>query len=272
MLSAIKSGRDLHTECANKVWGGYGPAAIRAALTALELDGKQDEESPLSKATVERIRKAYPRKPGTMLTPEGIAVLWLKEFNGDIVKAEKSLEKKNSRKKAKALLFLKVYGGGAQAAASKIRCTKQEAYEFLNDYDEAFPRIQQYSDELSRESMRDGFIRNRYGRRLMVDPDYAYRSVNYMVQGSAADLLKDKMISVEAYLDKVRRDQGLKVWQVLTIHDEIVLEVAKENAFPWFLRKVKRIMEDHGGKFGVHTEVEVARTVKDWAHKEPVSL
>ncbi len=40
MLEALRDGRDIHTECANKAWGGHDNlGAINAAIDALELDG-----------------------------------------------------------------------------------------------------------------------------------------------------------------------------------------------------------------------------------------
>lgn len=264
MLAAIKEGGDIHGNTARKIWGEKRPdAAIKAAITSLGLDGRDAEQTPKAIQTVARLRK----REGSTSNAEELAAAWLYDFEWDINKAEASIDKKNCRKKAKIINFLTVYGGWADAVASKLVCTKAEALELLQEYHATFNRIQPYSEELSKIVYRDGFIRNRFNRKLWVDPDYAYRAVNYMVQGSAADLLKDRMIAVSEYLDRMR-GKGVESWLVLTIHDEIVIEVKRECAFPWFLRRIRRIMEDHGGRFGLPLPVDLARTVTRWNEKQ----
>jgi DNA polymerase-1 len=257
MLQALRDGKDLHTECTNKAWGGKGnKAAVRAAIHALQLDGTGSEKSKLVKRALRKfVGKKYKR-----------ARQWLRSFNYDIVKAEKSLKKKTSRAKAKMLLFLKIFGGGAKAAADLMDCSTMQANEFLSDYDEAFPRISEYIRELSDEAKDEGYIRTAFGRKLRVHPKKAYRCVNYKVQGSAADLIKDRMVAVNEYL----KDTGLDARIVLTIHDEIVLEVRKEHAYRWLLRKVKRIMEDHGGRFSIPLPVEIEKTTTTWNKKHKI--
>ncbi len=264
MLDAIAKGRDLHTECANKAWGGKdNPAAIRAAIHALELDGSGTEHSLLVLEAWKRV-KHHPK----LILPSTTAKRWLELFNWDIVKAEKSLEKTTTRAKAKMLLFLKVFGGGAAAAADLMGVLEDEARTFLEDYDRAFPRIGRYIRQLSNEAARHGYIINQYDRRLAVDPDKPYRAVNYMVQGSAASLLKNRMLACEEWCEK-QRARGIGIWQILTIHDEIVFEVEEKYALHKpTLRQVKQIMEDHGGRFSVPLPVEFALTRQSWAVKD----
>lgn len=259
MMDALNSGRDLHTECANKAWGGRGnPLAVEAARHALELDGSGGGAS----ITVDQARKAC----------DFDAVRWLDGFDWDIVAAEKSLDKKTTRAKAKMLLFLKVFGGGPAAAADLMDVPVSAAIQFLREYDAAFPRIGQFLQEMSTLARKQGFIRNLWDRRLAVDPDAAYRSVNYMVQGSAADLLKDRMIAVDALLRKFRERKRMGAWMVLTIHDELVLEVERRAATRPFLRWVQRTMQDHGGRIAVPTPVTVSKTRVRWNEPQKISL
>lgn len=263
MLAAIHEGGDIHGNTARKIWGDKRPdAAIKAAVSALGLDGKEAENTPKAISEVARLRKREGKA-----SPETLATAWLDEHGWDINKAESSIDKKNSRKKAKIINFLTIYGGWADAVASKLVCSKREAEDLLEEYHATFNRIRAYSEELSSLVYRDGFIRNRFNRKLWVDPDYAYRAVNYMVQGSAADLLKDRMLAVSDYLEKMRA-RGVEAYLVLTIHDEIVIEVRLGQGFPWFLRRIRRIMEDHGGRFGLPLPVDLAKTVTRWNEKK----
>lgn len=269
MLAAIKAGRDLHTECTNKAWGGKdNPAAIRAAIHALELDGTGQKKN-------EHVQKLWAKWKVTdplRLTSdarERFARSWMESFGWDIVKAEKSLEKKTSRAKAKMILFAKVFGGGPNAIKDLLKCTFAEAQQFMRDYDVAFPQIGTYIRELSNEARRNGFIRNRYNRRITVDPDKAYRAVNYMVQGSAADQMKRAMVRLNRWFAKLRKKMPwLDIHIVLTIHDELVFEVKKEHAFKWLLRGICEIMSDHEGHFGIPTPVEMEKCTVNWSKKE----
>lgn len=267
MLAAIATGRDLHTECTNKAWGGKGnPAAIQAAYHSLELDGTGSGEPSEKLAEVWKKLRVSPSDH--FERKETAAEQWLASFDYDIVKAEKSIDKKTSRAKAKMILFAKVFGGGPNAIKDLLHCTREEAQTFLNDYDRAFPHIVQYIKSLSRSAARDGYIVNRFGRRIAVDSDKPYRAVNYMVQGSAADLLKRSMIRCFNYL----QETGLDAHLVLTIHDELVFEIKKEHAFKRVLNRLCDIMEDHQGHFGVPTPVEMEKCTERWNEKVKVDL
>jgi DNA polymerase I-like protein with 3'-5' exonuclease and polymerase domains len=276
LLAAIKSGRDMHTECANKAWGGKdNPNALEKAAYRLGLSGGS---VGAEKLVIREVQESCKRAGVKFKGPEAsyddaeqqkIANAWLAKYNYDIAKAEaEGLEKKNTRTDAKFVLFLKVFGGGVKAAAEQIECDYATAEKIINDYDDAFPRIKEFLYEQSNKAKRDGFIVNKFGRKLRIDPDKAYRAVNYEVQSDAADLMKDRMIAVEQELKKLRKTGRVEAYQVLTIHDEIVIEVKKEHTYPWFLRRVKRIMEDHGGRFDIDLNVDVARVRKSWGQKD----
>lgn len=271
MLAAIEANRDLHTECANKVWGGRAnPAAIRAAAHALELHHRV----PQDEASAEAVLAAWERlgwNPNGNHSPDVIATVantWLEEFDYDIVRAEASLGKKTSRAKAKMGLFTKLYGGGVPAVMDLVGCSQLEASQFLDDYDLAFPTIKAYIRQLSSQAAADGEIVNRYGRRIKVLPDKAYRAVNYMVQGSAADLLKRSMIRC----DELLAESGLDAHMVLTIHDELVFEVREDHLDTNWLTALKWTMEDHEGHFNVPLPVDVKISRGSWIDKEKLEL
>jgi len=272
MLKAIEEGADLHTACTNKAWGGEGnPAAIRAAIHALELDGTGTGD--VSEALTAHWSKWGIRSKGDLrklsaANKTEFASAFMHLFGWDIVKAEKSIGKKTSRAKAKMILFAKLFGGGPNAIKDLLMCSYAEALQFLEDYDIAFPAIVAYIDELSNQARVDGFIINRYGRRIAVKADKAYRSVNYMVQGSAADLLKRSMRNCAAYL----RETGVDGHIVMSIHDEIVFEFRRAHATYKHVLAIKRIMEDHGGAFGIETPVEVKKVLYRWDQKTPSTI
>lgn len=261
MLEAIHAGRDIHTECANRAWGGKGnPSAIWAARDALELD---TGEAPGTDA----VREAVAQFPN--FTGNALAEAWLRTFDYDISAAEKSVGKKNSKTKAKSIVFGKLFVGGPLAIMDSLKCTYEEAAEFLNVFDKAFPEMKPAMRAIMNQGERDGFITTLYGRRIAVDPYFSYRAVNYMVQGSAAGLLKQALINTSAYLDTL---WNIDAHIVLTIHDEITFEIKIEDAHPWLLRRLKKIMEDTKGVISCPTPVAVSRVVKRWDMEEKITL
>lgn len=259
MLAAIKTGRDLHTEATNRVWGGRNnPLAIERAIHALGLDVNATS-TPESQAAVLRYRENRDQKTD-------IARKLLADFDWDIVAAEKSVGVKHTRNLCKMLSFLKIFGGGADAAAGLIGITKNEAKKVLNDYDAAFPKIMRTIDQYSRKGRQEGFITTLYGRRITVDPDASYRAMNYMIQGSAADLMKSGLRKA----GKICKESGLDVHPLMTIHDELIFEVKKEHLYPWFIRKIKAAMVDTEGRipYGIDVSFSIART--NWLEKKPL--
>ena len=55
------------------------------------------------------------------------------------------------------------------------------------------------------------------GRRLTVEPVAAYKALNYMIQGSAAVLLKRTLVEMAC--------AGLEDYLVVPVHDEVVFSV-----------------------------------------------
>lgn len=188
----------------------------------------------------------------------------------DIVAEEKQKSgKSTSRAKAKMLLFGKIYGIGVRGVMDLVCCSEAEAKQYLDEFDKAFPTITKFMQSYSRQAELDGYIKNVYGRKYFIDPKYSYRAVNYLVQGTAADLLKEKMIETTNYLESVKVDARL----IMTIHDELVFEIRKSHATKNLLRKIKSIMEDNHNKFEVpRFKVKVEKVKENWSIKETVVL
>ncbi len=270
MIEALLAGRNLHTEVTNKIWGGKdNPLAIKAALKALELEQFTAHTVTGIHGPAALIRQELLDKFGKKGDHEKMARAWLDRFAWDIVKAEASVEKETSRSRCKQLQFCKIYGGGAEAAAEWIGCSKEEAQGVLDDYDDTFPGIKRYMRRLASQAERDGYIVNAYGRRIAVDPEASYKSVNYMVQSSAASLVKDRMLAVARWTCK----RKLPIHLLLQIHDELILEVRKDLAWNRpLLTEFKSVMEAHGGHFSVPLPVELAITTRSWLDEKKLKL
>ena len=135
------------------------------------------------------------------------------------------------RRSAKAINFGLIYGMSAFGLARQLGIGRYEAQDYVDLYFERYPGVKRYMDE-TRESARDkGYVETVFGRRLYL-PDirarqaqrrqYAERSaINAPMQGTAADIIKLAMLSVDAWL----RESQTGARMIMQVHDELVLEV-----------------------------------------------
>jgi len=280
IYDAAISGRDINDDNTNLAWGGKdNPYALQAAAYALELGNteivERAEQIHKDKVLISNLwkelgwsRKHVEKYGASSDAAFTIADEWLSRFDYDIVKAEKSIGKKASRTRAKNCFYAKIYGGGAEAVMYMLYCPRDEAAEFLSQFDDIFPGINRYSRYLSNKTKRDGFVITKYGRKLSVDPDFAYRSVNYEVQGTAADMCKRSIIRCDSKIKEVGWDAHI----LLPVHDELIFEVKEGQDDLEFCRTMANIMRDTEGRLEIPMEVEVTRARTYWHEKEEVKI
>lgn len=195
-----------------------------------------------------------------------------------------------TRDQAKSIFLGKLYGLGAVKLAYSLGVEYNAAKLLIKTFDETFPKVAEfqqaiialvsngkarlkkykvYDDEFIDALPGDlGYIVTIYGRKIPVDPEFAYKGINYLIQGTAADLLKTAMIRLDDWF----MEQGLDAHLVMTIHDELVIEVRKGQNTKSFVRNISGIMSDNQGMFSlVATPVEVTRVRTSWSKKEEVT-
>lgn len=155
----------------------------------------------------------------------------------------------NDRRNAKAVNFGVVYGISDFGLSNNLGISRKEAKRYIETYFDRFPGIKQYMENIVREARDKGYVETIYHRRREI-PDINSRNfnvrnfaertaINSPIQGSAADILKVAMIQ----LDKKMAEAGLRTRMLLQVHDEIVLEVPKDELD--IVRKmVKKVMEE----------------------------
>jgi DNA polymerase-1 len=141
------------------------------------------------------------------------------------------------RRRAKAVNYGLAYGMNAWGLATRLGITPDEAQEFIDAYFEGFPAIKQYLHHQVDRATVEGFTETLLGRRRYIPELQAAnprvrdlgrrQALNAPIQGSASDVFKVGMISVDRAL---RERPDLDCHMLLTVHDELVFEVAKEHA------------------------------------------
>jgi DNA polymerase I len=144
----------------------------------------------------------------------------------------------DQRRSAKAINFGLMYGMSAFGLARQLGIARGEAQKYMDLYFERYPGVKRYMEETRRQAREAGYVETVFGRRLYLPEiqsrnaalrQYAERSaINAPMQGTAADIIKRAMISVDSWLQSSRLPARL----IMQVHDELVLEVADEAVEP----------------------------------------
>lgn len=151
------------------------------------------------------------------------------QYVSDSINADHGLS--TTRKIAKTLNFLKIYGGGVPKLAANLGVDLETAKAIMRAYESILPGLADLNKDLKRMGRANEPIRTLGGRMYYVEPPrmvngrlntYEYKLLNYLVQGSSADMTK------EAWLRYRSRRRSSRL--VLTVHDEIVICAPKSEA------------------------------------------
>ncbi|MDY0269007.1 DNA polymerase I [Trichloromonas sp.] len=137
------------------------------------------------------------------------------------------------RRQAKTINFGVIYGMGAFSLGKDLGIPTREAQAFIDNYFARYPGIKTFMESKKQEAREKQYVTTLLGRRCAV-PEihskngairaYAERnSINYPIQGSAADIVKLAMVRIH------RRfvEEGLKTRMMLQVHDELVFDVPR---------------------------------------------
>ena len=150
----------------------------------------------------------------------------------------------NLRRKAKAVNFGIIYGISSFGLGQDLDISRKEAQDYINQYFETYQGVKKFLDLLVETGKKTGVVRTLYNR---IRPIPELKSSNFMtrqfgervamnspIQGTAADIIKIAMIRVREELLK----RGMKSRLILQIHDELLIEAAKDE-----VEEVKELLE-----------------------------
>lgn len=178
------------------------------------------------------------------------------------------------RRSAKAINFGILYGQSPFGLAKALGISKADAASFIDTYFDRYRSVRDFMRETLDACRRDGYVKTISGRKRylkgirdfstlnsqqqksLLEPERM--AVNTIIQGSAADMIKIAMIRVHRRLQLA----NLRAKLLLQIHDELVFEVAPEDA-PALSEIVRKEMTD-----AVALDVPVKVDIKigpDWS-------
>lgn len=164
------------------------------------------------------------------------------------------------RQAGKTLNFSIIYGGGAPTIMRQLGVNYKEARRLLKAYHATRPGINQLKDIIAQKLVAQGYITSLYGRRLHVQEDH--KALNALIQGSAADLMRDAVVRVHAELYAKYASHIVNI-----VHDEIIID-ADEGEIQHLVMLVPTLMGNKTVEPFVPIETDCEISYTNWADKE----
>ncbi|VFP79467.1 DNA polymerase I [Candidatus Erwinia haradaeae] len=139
---------------------------------------------------------------------------------------------KDQRRRAKEINFGLIYGMSAFGLAHRLHIGVREAKRYMDCYFERYPGVLKYMRNTCKKAAEQGYVSTLNGRRLYL-PDINSKNgvrrqaaeraaINAPLQGTAADIIKRTMISIDQWL----LTQNTPLFRmIIQVHDELVFEV-----------------------------------------------
>lgn len=166
-----------------------------------------------------------------------------------------------TRKEAKTLNFGLLYGMGVQKLADSLGISFNEAARLKQLYFTKLPKVQALFQAAKNRAMSRGFIYNKYGRRAYLDdPRFTYKLVNYLIQGTGADVVRHALPKIHYHL------YGKRSACLIQVHDELLFEIHKDELH--LIPELRVIMESEYQPFNrMNLTCGVEWSAKSWALK-----
>ncbi|MCC2631951.1 MAG: polymerase protein [Patescibacteria group bacterium] len=268
----------------NRVHTSYAPDTSSGRISSRN---PNLQNIPVKTEQGRRLRKAFVSEPGKVLVAADYSQIELRlaaHLSGDEVMkkafnehrdfhAETAERMQVDRRMAKIINFSILYGKGAFGFAVDMGITVPEARDYIEKYFKTFPKLREYLDQILKETREKGYAETLYGRKRafpdITASNFQRRSaaereaMNMPIQGSAADILKMAMYS----LSKKLSDSKSPAKMILTVHDELVLEVPEKNV-PEIAELLAKTMTEVA-TLSVPLEVTV-KCGTNWAEMQPI--
>lgn len=149
---------------------------------------------------------------------------------------------------AKIINFSIIYGKTAFGLAQELKITRKEAEEYIERYFDEYPGVKEFEKSIIDFVSKNGYSETYFKRRREIEGinsknknirNQADRmAVNSVIQGTAAEILKQVMINV--YKEIKDKDE---IKMLLQVHDELIFQI-KEEVVEEYKNKIVSIMEN----------------------------
>lgn len=157
---------------------------------------------------------------------------------GRQVYSEPGMTKEDKRRQLlKNMMYGRLYGAGNEKMAITAGVPASQMKSVNDSFDARFPGMKNLMKQIEYVGMKrfrdegEAYILTATGRRLPSDEKKVYTLVNYLIQGTSAEILKKNILKCDA--------AGLTPYLVVPVHDELVLSVPKTEQ-----AEVSRVLQE----------------------------
>ncbi|XP_041821653.1 DNA polymerase nu [Chelmon rostratus] len=187
------------------------------------------------------------------------------------------------REHAKRIVYSVVYGAGRERLSGILGVSAEQASRFQDSFLQTYREVPVFIQRTIQQCHKQGYVLSIMGRRRTLpnisSPDWGIRmqaerqAVNFVVQGSAADLCKMAMIRI---FNLVSSSSSLSARLIAQLHDELLYEV-EDSQVEHFGALVRSTMEalQHKDHLGVHLKVPLKVAVssgKSWGSMSELNI
>lgn len=194
-----------------------------------------------------------------------------RDFHGEVAAEvtgvkEGTDEFSHVRKMTKMVNFGIIFGAGEDKLVQITHEDRGKIHEFNERYHERLPSVREFMEKTIFEARRNGYIDTEFGRRIPVDGNRAYAAVNYRIQGTAADILK------QAAIDSARYAETFGGKLLLTMHDETILEIPEGAEHTTHIHNLRTTLERWDSQFGLPINTDCAVGAVSWSDNDCVKV
>ncbi len=138
------------------------------------------------------------------------------------------------RRYAKTINFGLIYGMSSFGLSQQLGVSREVAQAYVDRYFARYPGVKFYMEAIRAIARKQGYVETLLGRRLAIPEINSSQmqrrrgaeraAINAPMQGTAADIIKIAMISLDNWLKVSKAD----IKMIMQVHDELVFEVAEE--------------------------------------------
>ena len=153
-----------------------------------------------------------------------------KVYNVDINNVDRKM-----RSHAKSVNFGIIYGISAFGLSQNIGISRGEAKIIIDQYFDEFPDVKEYMDQCIMKARDLEYVETIFGRRRYLKDINSRNAImrgaaernaiNAPIQGSAADIIKIAMITIDNQL----KDKNMQSRMILQVHDELVFDMLPDE-------------------------------------------
>ncbi|XRX42748.1 MAG: DNA polymerase I [Buchnera aphidicola (Eriosoma harunire)] len=168
-----------------------------------------------------------------------------------IFNVQKNEVSHKQRQYAKTINFALIYGVTPFGLSKQLQISYSESKKYIFEYFNKYTEIFNYIQASKKKARLEGYVSTLHGRKIYINninsknpniqKSAERQAVNYIIQGTAADIIKIAMIRINHWLLKHYPNEAKIIMQV---HDELIFEI-KHSHVTKIKKNIEYLMEQN---------------------------